>query len=196
MKRVINISLNGNPYPIEEDAYETLRAYLAEATLALADDPDRAEILADLEQAIADRCKAHLRAERTVISTAELDPTLVEVGRVAPARSTAESNPSAGPTPMPRFEQISEGAWISGVCVGIGRYFAFAPGWVRFAMIVLTLFSGGAMIAAYLVLMLLMPYAPLAESVSGAQGPAVRTIPLRVRGITERVRLRMSALLR
>jgi phage shock protein PspC (stress-responsive transcriptional regulator) len=190
MKRVINISLNGNPYSIEEDAYETLRVYLAEATVALAEDPDRSEILADLEQAIADRCRARLAAARTVISAAELDPTLAEVGQVAPAKASGDSSTRASPTPLPRFEQISEGAWISGVCVGIGHYFAFSAAWVRFAMIVLALFSGGAMIAAYLVLMVLMPYAPLAE-----KGPAVRTIPLRVRGFTERLRLRMSALL-
>src|SRR4029450_6104136 len=42
--------------PREEAGYAALLAYLDRAGAALAGNPDRAEILADLEQAIAERC--------------------------------------------------------------------------------------------------------------------------------------------
>ena len=58
MERVVTINLNGNPYQLEEPAYDALRAYLERARATLADNPDKAEIIRDLEQAIADKCAA------------------------------------------------------------------------------------------------------------------------------------------
>ena len=48
MQRVITVSLNQNPYSLEEDAHARLEQYLAESAATLASNPDRAEILADL----------------------------------------------------------------------------------------------------------------------------------------------------
>ena len=56
MHKVVTINLNGQAYQFDEDAYERIRAYLGRAEAQLHDNPDRAEILADLEQAIADKC--------------------------------------------------------------------------------------------------------------------------------------------
>ena len=56
MRKVTTINLNNNAYQIDEDGYEALRAYLDTAARALANNPDREEILSDLEQAIADKC--------------------------------------------------------------------------------------------------------------------------------------------
>jgi hypothetical protein len=53
MRKVVTVSLNGNACQIEESGYEALRAYLEDAQHRLCADPDRAEIIADLEQAIS-----------------------------------------------------------------------------------------------------------------------------------------------
>src|SRR5512144_2640304 len=55
MQRVTSVNLNGNAYQVEEGAYDALVAYLNRARTLLDKNPDRAEIIADLEQAIADR---------------------------------------------------------------------------------------------------------------------------------------------
>ena len=68
MQRVITVSLNQNPYSLEEDAHARLEQYLAESAATLASNPDRAEILADLEQAIADQCTRRLQPGRSVIT--------------------------------------------------------------------------------------------------------------------------------
>src|SRR5574341_623824 len=60
MQKVVNVSLHGNAYVLEEEGYAALRAYLDEAERQLASDPDRAEILGDLEQAIAEKCSRQL----------------------------------------------------------------------------------------------------------------------------------------
>ena len=62
MQKVVHASLHGNAFTIEEAGYEALRAYLDRAAAQLAADPDRDEILGDLEQAIADKCARHLGA--------------------------------------------------------------------------------------------------------------------------------------
>src|SRR5262249_42716164 len=53
MQKVITINLNGNAYQLDERGYDAMRAYLEQAERQLAGNPDQAEILADLEQAIA-----------------------------------------------------------------------------------------------------------------------------------------------
>ena len=71
MQKVITINLNGNAYQLEETAYGLLRAYLDRAEQQLKDNPDKAEIISDLEQAIADKCNRVLGAQKTVMTTAE-----------------------------------------------------------------------------------------------------------------------------
>ena len=50
-----------------EAAYGLLRTYLDAAELQLKDNPDEAEIISDLEQAIADKCNRVSRARKTVV---------------------------------------------------------------------------------------------------------------------------------
>ena len=55
MKKVTTITLNGKAFTVEEDAYDKLKDYLAKAEKRLSADPDKTEILADLEQEVADK---------------------------------------------------------------------------------------------------------------------------------------------
>ncbi len=69
MERVVTINLNGNSYQLEEPAYDAVRAYLQHAEATLASDPDKAEVLRDLEQAIADKCASYLSPSKSVIAS-------------------------------------------------------------------------------------------------------------------------------
>src|SRR5687768_3948845 len=82
MERVVTVNLNGNPYQLEEPAFDALRAYLARAEAALAANPDKAEIVRDLEQAIADKCSAYLSPSKRVVSAEEMKRILEEMGPV------------------------------------------------------------------------------------------------------------------
>ena len=91
MQKVITINLNGNAYQIDESGHAALVAYLEGAERLLKDNPDRAEIVADLEQAIADKCRGFLGPHKTVVTAAEVDQIIREMGPVD-AEGGADSN--------------------------------------------------------------------------------------------------------
>ena len=102
MQKVITINLNGNAYQLDETAYGLLRTYLDAAELQLKDNPDKAEIISDLEQAIADKCNRVLGARKTVVSTAEVKQIIEEMGPVEGSAGRARVGKTAsGPRPKP-----------------------------------------------------------------------------------------------
>lgn len=111
MERVVSVNLNGRAYQLEEAAYEALRAYLDRARATLADNPDQAEIVADLEQAIADKCGAYMNAHKQVVAGAEMGAILDEMGPVDGAadegEARAEANRARPPAPAPRRASAS-----------------------------------------------------------------------------------------
>ena len=142
MRPVISVSLNGRAYQLEDDAHTALAGYLESASRALAGNPDQAEILADLEQAIADKLQRCLGPHKTVVARSEIEQVIQEMGRVdsgpgsgaprdgvppdAPAPGSGGTGAAAGAaqagTAAPkRLYQISDGALISGVCKGVDR---------------------------------------------------------------------------
>src|SRR6185312_2475713 len=82
MRTVITISLNGNAYQLDAGGYEAMRAYLQVAEQRLSGNPDQGEILADLEQAIADKCRRYLGPHKNVVSSEEVAEVLREMGPV------------------------------------------------------------------------------------------------------------------
>jgi hypothetical protein len=83
MRRVITVNLGGNAFQLDEDAYERLRAYINLTESRLVSNPDRAEIIGDLERAVAEHIAAN-RAEASslVIADAEMEQALAKVGTV------------------------------------------------------------------------------------------------------------------
>ena len=143
----------------DDAAYARLERYLADSASLLEGDPEPQEILTDLEQAIADKCSGRLQAGQTVVTLADLEAAIAEIGavQVPGAAPAAEGTPRETPR---RLQQVSEGAVISGVCQGLARYFGLNVTALRVFAVLLLLFSGGGMILVYLALMLLLPFAP------------------------------------
>ena len=184
MQKVITINLNGNGYQLDEEAYELLRDYLDRATHALGNNPDLKEIMADLEQAIAEKCQRFLGPQKTVINGGEVARIIEEMGPVVGADTTADGGTGAadGGQPGPsgsrddagaprRLYQIREGAWISGVCNGIAAYFHIDVAIVRVAFILLAIVSKGPIgVFLYLILMIVLPHAHTSEEHAAAHG--------------------------
>src|SRR6478752_1505909 len=87
MNKVITINLNGVAYQLEEGGYDALRAYLENAARRLEGNPDKDEIVTDIEQAIADKFRALLGAYKTVVSVKEVTDVLSEMGPVEDSSS-------------------------------------------------------------------------------------------------------------
>ncbi len=182
MQKVVSISLNGIAYQLEEPGYQRLRDYLERAEARLADSPDRAEVMGDLEQAIGEKCSHALGPHKTVVSTVELERIIEEMG---PVESADESRadpaaPSGAPSspplaPRKRLYNIREGAMWAGVCNGIAAYLNVDVTWVRIAAVLLTLFTSGAVLLVYLALMFIVPYANTAEDRAAAFGAPFST---------------------
>lgn len=186
MNKVITINLNGNAYQLEEDGYEALRAYLETAGRRLEGNPDRDEIMADIEQSIADKFRAVLGANKTVVVSKEVRDVIDQMGpveggsgaddepkpgRTAGAAGTAAgaAAPPPGPGPARRLYRIREGAQVAGVCNGLAAYFGIDVTIIRiiFAVCVLTF---GAGVLAYIVMMFVIPPANTPEEVAAAHG--------------------------
>jgi len=193
MRTVNTISLNGNAWQIETAGCEALAAYLKGAETRLTTDPDRDEILADLEQAIADKLSRHVSAHKNVVTADEVALVLQEMGPVETGTAGADARPAGAaadtgtqsasdpgigaPTwradhgaDTRRLFQIREGAMLSGVCTGLAAYFGIDVTLVRVIFVVFGLLTGGIGVVVYLVMMIVVPVAATAEQMAQAHG--------------------------
>jgi phage shock protein PspC (stress-responsive transcriptional regulator) len=177
MEKVVTINLNGHAYQLDEAAYDALRAYLQQAEVRLKDNPDRVEILADLERAIAEKCTRFLGPQKTVVGAAEMDEVVKEMGPVEGTDGTSEdastssaatgAQPGGRRTPR-RLYRIREGQMVGGVCNGLAAYFGVDPTLVRIPFLLLLWIGIGGL--AYIALMIVVPYADTPEEQAAASG--------------------------
>ena len=188
MNKVIAIHLHGTAFQLEEGGYETLRAYLDNAARQLGANPDKAEILADIEQAIADKFVVRLKAGRNVVLTSEVEAVIAEVGQVDSGPDAASADPkagaqsSSGPQPTKsapshsgqpkRLYRITEGAMISGVCNGLAAYVGIDVTLLRLAVVLLACFSFGTLLIVYIVARFVIPEAKTPEEKAATSGPS------------------------
>ncbi len=189
MNKVITINLGGIAYQLEEDGYDALRAYLETATARLQGNPDREEILSDIERAIGEKFRALLGSHKTVVVTKEVAAVLAEMGPIeadagevaepgaSGGASTGESGPGAAGeertvsragTPK-RLYRIHEGEMIAGVCNGMAAYINVDPTFVRLGFVLLTTLWGSGVLL-YLVMAIVIPEANTPEEKAAAYG--------------------------
>jgi phage shock protein PspC (stress-responsive transcriptional regulator) len=190
MNKVITINLDGAAYQLEEGGYDVLRAYLETASARLQRNPDRDEILSDIERAIAEKFRALLGSGKTVVVAQEVAAVVAAMGPIeADAGEAAEPGASGagapagagaqeaagekqgaghGGTPR-RFYRIHEGAMIAGVCNGLAAYLNVDPTLVRLAFVLLTVLWGTGLLV-YLVMAIVAPVARSPEEKAAASG--------------------------
>jgi phage shock protein PspC (stress-responsive transcriptional regulator) len=189
MNKVITINLNGNAYQLEEDGYDALRAYLDTAARRLEANPDKDEIMADIEQAIADKFRAVLGPNKTVVVTKEVEGSIGEMGPVEDASAPADTPQAAdrgpkadggrgapppgaqpGPGASPRrLYKISDGAMVGGVCNGLAAYFNVDVTIFRVLFALSAFFYGGGVVL-YILLMIILPEASTSAEKAAAHG--------------------------
>ena len=187
MNKVISINLNGNAYQLEEGGFEALRSYLDTAGRRLEGNPDKAEIMADIEQAIADKFRSLLGVNKTVVVTKEVETIIAEMGAVEDASGSPET-PPPGSAAQPagaaqgtesaaapkRLFKIHEGAMVGGVCNGIAAYLNVDVTLVRIVFALL-MFAYGSGVLVYLLLMFILPSATTPAEMAAAHGSTSAT---------------------
>ncbi|MBI1188446.1 MAG: PspC domain-containing protein [Alphaproteobacteria bacterium] len=201
MERVITINLNGNAYQLDESACASLQAYLDRAGRALATNPDKDEIIRDLEQAIADKARAFLSSAKSVLSKSEVETILKEMGPVE-----IDGDPGAGADaddrteppgaafdedvrarPRKRLYRLRDDAVIAGVSSGMSAYFDIDVWIIRILWIIATFLTGGGALLVYLVLMFVIPSAN-----TSAEWAEARGVPHTAHGVIEEAKRRYA----
>ena len=83
MNKVININFQGRILPIEEEAYEMLKQYIASLRTYFANEEGRDEIINYIECRIAELCEDRLKKGTVCIAAGDIDLIISSIGRPA-----------------------------------------------------------------------------------------------------------------
>jgi phage shock protein PspC (stress-responsive transcriptional regulator) len=174
MNKVITINLNGRAFLLEEGGYEKLQNYLQDARTRLGEDPDKDEIIKDLEQAVSEKFSRFLIAGKTVVLEKEVDEVIKEMGPVQGSEKTEDTTSFAKQTEASgspkRLYLIREGAMFGGVCTGLAAYFNADVTLVRIIFVIVSILTHGLGLLVYLVMMLVVPKANTSKEKAQAFG--------------------------
>lgn len=125
MKTTENISLAGYAFTIESDAYTALETYLSEIQQSLASDSSAEEIIADIEERIAEilseNCKGSMTVNIQMI--ADIRSRIGEPKEFTEAETDTEAAADNGGNRRKRLYRDIEERVLGGVCSGLGYYF-------------------------------------------------------------------------
>jgi phage shock protein PspC (stress-responsive transcriptional regulator) len=157
--KTITISLTGHAdrYRLDQAAYDRLASYLDRAGERLREDPDRAEVIGDLERSVGDRLAALVGSEDRLIATTDIDAILEEVGGVDTGRDPAPEERGRAPRTARRLYRVREGKELAGVCTGLAAYSEIPVDWVRTIFVIGTLVTAGILGLVYLALAFILP---------------------------------------
>lgn len=159
MHRVIDISLSGHPdpYRLHEDAYATLTRYLERARSRLTDDPDREEVIGDLELSIGEKLRSRLSPDKQAIDVSDIHAILEEVGAVDIGAGEPTPVPSGRRRGRRRLYRIREGEELAGVCQGLAAYSDIKVNTVRWIFVLLAIVTVGVFVFVYIAMMFILP---------------------------------------
>ena len=173
MDKTIDIGLSGHAtrYRLHEDAYDRLSAYLDGAAARLQDDPDKTEVLGDIERSVGDKLAALLGTEDRIVTAVDIDGVLEQIGAVDTGREpTADDGRGAGDPPRPtrppgrRLHRTREGQMIAGVCSGLAEYAEIDVAWVRTLFVFAAILTAGLWLLVYVAMAFILPVASTNEA--------------------------------
>src|SRR5687767_6671336 len=153
MDKTIEITLGGHDarYRLEEDAYDRLSRYLDRAAARLQDDPDRTEVLGDLERFIGDRLAGLVGSGDRLVTSTDIDGILEAIGAVDTGHEPVAEE-RLGRSKGRRLHRVREGQQVAGVCTGLAAYSEIDVDWVRTVFVLGTLVTAGILGLVYIAL--------------------------------------------
>jgi phage shock protein C len=158
MQKTVVVTLSGHDtgYRLDDPAYDALARYLDRASVRLADDPDRTDIIADLERSIGDRLADSAGPGDQSVSLEAITDILEQVGPVDTGHDT-EAPRSDDPAPRRRMARVRDGQVLTGVCMGLADYAEVDVAWVRTFFVLATIFTAGLFGLLYVALIFILP---------------------------------------
>ncbi len=190
MQKNISITIGGVVFHIEEAAYALLQGYLDAIRERFGEDAEGEEIVADIENRIAERFLASSSGaanRERIIRAHDVEELIKAMGRpedLGEAEDAAhfgdsESSHSSSAAGASRkggsdrkFYRNPDDALIGGVASGLAAYFGIEPVVVRLLFLV-TLFFGGFGVLLYIILLVIVPEAKTPTEKLRMRGKAV-----------------------
>ncbi len=163
MKKTLTINLNSIVFNIDDDAYETLSAYLNELEKHFADD-EREEIIKDIEDRIAELFTERMHG-RNVVDASDVASVIETMGQPNQFDDeAAEPNADAAASKSSqrkfrKFYRDGDDRLIGGVAAGLAAYIGWDTTLVRILLLLLLLFSAGWTLLFYILLWIIVPEA-------------------------------------
>jgi phage shock protein PspC (stress-responsive transcriptional regulator) len=182
MKKVININFQGRVIPIEESAYDMLKQYVESLRKFFANEEGRDEIINDIEGRIAELFVERLKKGSTCITDDDINGIIDSMGRPedfegeegrvhsqlgGEQQEQGKQYESATETAAPRgrLYRNDSDKILGGVCGGLASYLRVDPTIVRLVFALIS-FGAGTGILLYILLWIILPSRPLANTVS------------------------------
>jgi len=167
MKKVININFQGRVIPIEESAFELLKAYTDSLRRCFAQEEGKDEIINDIESRIAELFGEALKKGSVCITDDQVNaiidnmgrPEDLEQGTSATGAETNSGQKITGDTisgERGKLYRDENDKIIGGVCSGLANYFKVDPSIIRVAFVLTTL-GWGSGVLLYVVLWAILP---------------------------------------
>ena len=166
MKKTVNINLAGTFFHIDEDAFGKLSRYLDAIKKSISDPIGGDEIIRDIEARIAELFSEKLERNTQVVSIKELDVIITIMGQpedyIMDENSFEEEEASKSdvsknkPSNHKQLFRDIDNKFVAGVCSGLGHYLGLDAVWVRLFWILLTGFTSGFGVFAYILFWILV----------------------------------------
>lgn len=172
MKKNITVNIFGTLYPMDEDAYAMLNAYLLNMRDYFSRQPDGKEIADDIESRAAELMSELMNSGVEAISIEHVNDIIGRIGNPEEMFCMDEesvivdtqSDSSQEPCEMPaatkkKLFRDPDHKFIAGVCAGFGSYWGINPLWLRLLALILIWPTFGIIAAAYIVCWICIPLA-------------------------------------
>lgn len=209
MKKTININLGGQPFIIDEPAFDILHHYFESLKQKFANENEQREIIADIESRIAELFTQRLGKARSVVSEEDVVYVTTLMGRPediagesdagssasdAKKATTSTTSPISGKVEKKLFRD-PDNKKVGGVISGLCYYFGWGdPTWIRIALVGILAISiflkigvGFPMAVIYLILLIVVP-----EATTSAEKLQMRGEPVTIQNIEKEVREAMN----
>lgn len=160
MKKVIDISLTGVLFHLEEDAYDDLKKYLKAIRKSLTEMEDTDEIMHEIEARIAELLLEKQNFPEQVINKQNIIDVITIMGKPEDYNVREEKTVIYKNTKKKKslFRDVDRSV-LGGVAAGLAHYLGMNIIIVRLLFIILLFASSGTMILVYLILWIVIPKA-------------------------------------
>lgn len=165
MNKTVNINLSGIIFHIEEDAYSKLQTYLTTIRGYFSESEGRDEIMADIENRIAEMLSERVSDKKQVVLMTDVERVIEIMGKPeefagdqAQEETKYKQQPYYARKKNKRVFRDGENKILGGVCSGIANYFNADPLWLRLALVI-SFFVFGSGLLLYIVLWIVIPEA-------------------------------------